>query len=484
MKSKIEFIIIAAVILLGLGGVTAFLLLTSPAEEYEDAADEETVVESSLIYDKDPADIETLEITNEYGSYTINRVSSGDYSMWTIVDYILAPISDTFINTALNGAGTLTAQKTVMENAEDMSIYGLDEPSAEYTVTFDDSAKTTYTVKIGDKVPASSVYSYMSIGDEKTVYTVKDSDVSFANANSRDCVNKVVFTQKTAEDENDTTDYSLVNKLTISRKDLDYDIVIDYDTRLDDENIMVSNSSNYRMSEPVVLDINPDKGSDVMSGMFGLTASDFAAIRPEEDDLAQYGLDDPQLVVTADTKSGEFTLKIGNKAENGGYYGMACDINMVYIFDESTLPWLTVMPLDITTTMITSHYIYGIDSISIKTDGVDTKFDIKGSGADDFAVESDGKELDADAFKTLYQFILRAPSEQLYFDEVSGTPAATIEILAEDGDDIIEFYNIGDRRTVIVLNGKPSFTCTTAYVERLAQNVQKYLNGEEIITSW
>ena len=45
MKSKIKFIIIAAVILLGLGGVTAFLLLTSPAEEYEDAADEETVVE-------------------------------------------------------------------------------------------------------------------------------------------------------------------------------------------------------------------------------------------------------------------------------------------------------------------------------------------------------------------------------------------------------------------------------------------------------
>lgn len=483
MKSKIKFIIIAAVILIILGGVTAALLLTSP-DDAEDTADEETVVESSLIYDKDPADISILSITNEYGSYKINRVSSGEYSMWTIVDYILAPISDTFINTALNGAGSLTARKTVMENAEDMSIYGLTEPSAEYTVTFDDSAKSEYTVKIGDKVPGSSVYSYMSIGDENTVYTVKDSDVAFAKADGRDCVNKVVFTQQTAEDENDTTDYSLVNKLTISRKDLDYDIVINYDTRLDDENIMVSNSSNYRMSEPVVLDINPDTGSDVMSGMFGLTASDFAVIRPEEDDLAQYGLDDPQLVVTADTNSGEFTLKIGNKAENGGYYGMACDIDMVYIFDESTLPWLTVMPLDITTTMITSHYIYGIDSISIKTDDVDVKFDIKGSGADDFGVESDGKEMDADAFKTLYQFILRAPSEQLYFDEVSGTPDATIEIRAEDGDDSIEFYNIGDRRTVIVLNGKPSFSCATAYVERLAQNVQKYLNGEELITSW
>lgn len=482
MKSKIKFIIIAAVALLLLGGVTAALLLTAPAEEAE--PEQETVVESSLIYDKDPADIDILEITNEFGSYKINRVASGEFSYWTIVDYILAPISTDFINTALNQAGTLTARKTVMENAEDMSIYGLAEPSAQYTVTFDDSAKSSYTVKIGNKVPGSSIYSYMSIGDEKTVYTVKDSDVTFSKENSRNCVDKIVFVQKTAEDENDTTDYSLVNKLTISRKDLDYDIVIGYDTRLDDQNIIVSNSSSYRMSEPVVLDINPDKGGDVMGGMFGLTASDFAAIRPEEADLAQYGLDDPQLVVTADTNSGEFTLKIGNKAENGGYYGMACDIDMVYIFDESTLPWLKAMPLDLTTTMITSHYIYGIDSISIKTADNDVKFDILGSSAEDFGVEMDGKTLDADSFKTLYQFILRAPSEQLYFDEVSGTPDAVVEIKAEDGNDTIEFYNIGDRRTVIVLNGRPSFSCTTAYVERLSQNVQKYLNGEELITSW
>lgn len=482
MKSKIKFIIIAAVALLILGGVTAALLLTAPAEKAE--PEQETVVESSLIYDKDPADISILEITNEFGSYKINRVASGEFSYWTIVDYILAPISTDFINTALNQAGTLTARKTVMENAEDMSIYGLAEPSAQYTVTFDDSAKSSYTVKIGNKVPGSSIYSYMSIGDEKTVYTVKDSDVTFSKENSRNCVDKIVFVQKTAGDENDKTDYSLVNKLTISRKDLDYDIVIGYDTRLDDQNIIVSNSSSYRMSEPVVLDINPEKGGEVMGGMFGLTASDFAAIRPEEADLAQYGLDDPQLVVTADTNSGEFTLKIGNKAENGGYYGMACDINMVYIFDESTLPWLNVMPLDITTTMITSHYIYGIDSISIKTADNDVKFDILGSSAEDFGVESDGKTLDADAFKTLYQFILRAPSEQLYFNEVSGTPDAVVEIKAEDGNDTIEFYNIGDRRTVIVLNGRPSFSCTTAYVERLSRNVQKYLNGEELITSW
>lgn len=482
MKSKIKFIIIAAVILLVLGGVTAALLLTSPAEEEE--AEEETVVESSLIFDKNPEDIEKLVISNEYGSYKIDRVGKDGIYMWTIVDYILAPISDTFINTALNGGATLTARKTVMENAEDLSIYGLTEPSAEYTVYFDDSDKTEITVKIGDPVPASSVYSYMSIGDEKTVYTVKNSDVAFAKSNSRDCVNKVVFTQKTAEDENDTTEYALVNKLTISRKDLDYDIVIDYDTRLEDENLIVANSSSYRMSEPVVLDINPEKGADVMSAMFGLTASDFAQIRPEEGDLAQYGLDDPQLVVTADTNSGEFTLKIGNEAENGGYYGMACDINMVFIFDKASLPWLTVMPLDLTTNMITSHYIYNIDTISIKCEGTDVTFDISGSGADDFGVSSDGKELDADAFKKFYQFILGAPSEQLYFGEVTGEPAATIEIKADDGNDVIEFYTIENRRTVIVLNGKPSFSCKTAYVDRLVQNVQKYLNGEEIIENW
>lgn len=482
MKAKLKFIIIAAVALLILGGVTAALMLTAPEEETE--AEEETVVESSLIFDKNPEDIEKITITNEFGTYDVDRVGKDGVYMWTIVDYILAPLSDTFVNTALNGAATLTAQKTIMENAEDISIYGLAEPTSEYTVKFDDTDQTTVTVKIGDKVPGSSIYSYMSINDENTVYTVKTSDVTFASADPRNSVNKIVFTQMTAEDEEDTTDYSLVNKLTVSRKDLDYDIVINYDTRLEDQDIIIANSSSYRMSEPVVLDLNPDKCSEYMSGMFGLTASDFAVIRPEESDLAEYGLDDPQLVVTADTASGEFTLKIGNKAENGGYYGMACDINMIYIFDEASLPWLTKMPLDLTTTIITSHYIYNISNITVTSADTNVSFDLSGTGADDFGVSVNGDEVDSDKFKTLYQFMLKAPSEELYFEDVSGEPKLKIEITAEDGNDTVEFYTLENRRSAIVLNGKTSFTCATAYVDRLIENVGKYLNGEDIISTY
>lgn len=482
MKAKLKFIIIAAVAMLILGGVTVALVLTAPEEEAE--VGEETVVESSLIFDKNPEDIEKITITNEFGTYDVDRVGKDGVYMWTIVDYILAPLSDTFVNTALNGAATLTAQKTIMENVEDISIYGLAEPTSEYTVKFDDTDRTTVTVKIGDKVPGSSIYSYMSINDENTVYTVKTSDVTFASADPRNSVNKIVFTQKTAEDEEDTTDYSLVNKLTVSRKDLDYDIVINYDTRLEDQDIIIANSSSYRMSEPVVLDLNPDKCSEYMSGMFGLTASDFAVIRPEESDLAEYGLDDPQLVVTADTLSGEFTLKIGNKADNGGYYGMACDINMIYIFDEASLPWLTKMPLDLTTTIITSHYIYNISNITVTSADTNVSFDLSGTGADDFGVSVNGDEVDSDKFKTLYQFMLKAPSEELYFEDVSGEPKLKIEITAEDGNDTVEFYTLENRRSAIVLNGKTSFTCATAYVDRLIENVGKYINGEDIISTY
>lgn len=480
MKSNIRFIVIAAIVLLILGGAAAALVLTAPKEEEE--TQEETVVESKLIFDKNPEDIVKIAVKNEFGEYDIDRIQSGEVSAWTVLDYVDAPLDGTFINNALEESATLTASKTVTENAEDLSIYGLTEPRAEYTVSFSDSASTEVNVKIGDPVPGSQVYSYMSMGEGKVVFTVKTSDVGFALEDSRSCVNKTVFTQKTPENEDDKTDYSLFKTLTVKRSDLDYDVVIEYDTRLDDENSIVSNSTSYRMTSPVTLDLNPDKCSGVITGMFGLTASDFAEIKPA--DISKYGLDEPRLTVTADTNSGEFSLIIGGKAENGGYYGMAGGIDMVYIFDEASLPWLTFDTLDITANIIMSHYIFNIDTIDIDYSGKSVGFELLGEGADDLGVKESGKELDAEAFKKLYQFILGAPSEQLYFGEVSGEPDVRISVKASDGNDVLEFYKTENRRSVIVLNGKPSFTCTSAYVDRLIENVQKYLDGEEMITNW
>ncbi|MGN1101392.1 MAG: DUF4340 domain-containing protein [Huintestinicola sp.] len=487
MKSKIRLIIIIAVAALLLGGAVVALKLTAPESEPEEETTE-TEVTSSLLYDKNPDDILAITIKNETSDYSVERFGEELFHIWVVPEYIEAPIDGNVIAQLRQNAATLTAQKTVAENAEDLSIYGLAEPRAEYKVEFDDSAKTVKEICIGSSVPGSSSTVYACFKGENTVYTVKSSAISCFLEDKRSCIETTVYTAHTAVDENDTTDYTRINKMTVQRKDIDYDIVIEYDKRLEDEDAVIANSSSYRLTSPVTLDLNPDKCGDFTTAMFGLTASDFAVLNPTEEQKAEYGFDDPYADIYADIAGGEFHLIVGNPYNNedgaqAGYYAMAEGIEVIYKFENGTLPWLDTMPLDLTISMITSNYIFTVNEIDI-TGSVEAHFTMTGSSNDDYAVKLNGNDVDTDSFKTLYQFILSAPAEQLYLEEPAGEADLTIEIKTADGGDVLEFYPAESRRTIIKLNGVPSFTCKTAYLERLKENIKLFENGEAIVENW
>ncbi len=178
-------------------------------------------------------------------------------------------------------------------------------------------------------------------------------------------------------------------------------------------------------------------------------------------------------------------MSVGNETEDKtGRYCIAQDINAVYVLSNDKLPWLKVMPLDLTTSLITSNYIYSLTSVDITGAGVGAHFTVTGSTADDFTVKLNGNDTDAEAFKTFYQYILKAPAEELYLENVSAEPYLTVSIKTADYADILEFVDIGNRRSVIVLNGRPSFSCRTSYAERLIENYKSYENGGEIIDTW
>ena len=484
MKSKIKLIIIIAVAVALLGGAVAFLTLTAPEEEQEET---ETAVTSQLLFDKNPSDISRLTITNSFGTYEVERFAKDDIAIWAILEYAASPVNYPRINEMLNSAATLTSQKIAAENAEDLSVYGLAEPQAVYKVEFDDTDKTVKEICIGSAVPGTSGTTYACFKGESKVFTVKNSAVRYFLEDKRECIDKTVYAvnKEGASSEGG----SKLEKMTIDRKDLDYDIVIEYDTRLDDENAIVSNSSGYRMTSPVRLDLNPDKATAVLTGMFGLAAADFEVLMPDEAQLKEYGFDDPQGRLEFDITSGVIGLTVGNsyKDENGthaGWYARADGCDVIYKFADASLPWMSFMPLDITTSIITANYIYGVTSIDMTGPDADAHFTMTGSSNDDFAVKLNGNDVDKETFKHLYQFILKAPAEQLCFDDPEGEPLITVDIKSATGDDILEFYPTENRRTVIRLNGVTSFTCKTAYAERLVENLHRFENGEALIESW
>lgn len=490
MKKNLKHIIIFCVIAVILVGLLIVLKLTAPEEEPEQEADND--VQTSLVYDKNPHDISKLEISNEHGTYEVVRAGEGDSAVWTIIELANLPMSSANMGTLLENAASVTAQQTVIDSGADadadLSVYGLDKPLSTVTATFSDSGSTVKKLFIGNLTPSGTMHYAMVEGDTK-VYAVLNSKVNCFLENEYYVLNKVIYTARTAADENDTTDYTRINKMTVKRPDLDYDFIIEYDVRQDDDSIMTANSSSYVMTSPVFRELNPETSSAVMSGIFGLTASDFGIINPNEEDFSSCGINEPAAEVLFEINGGDkVRITIGNECfdEDGtklGRYAYADGAAIIYVFDESSLPWLTVKPLEIATAMFTSNYIYDVKSIDV-SGGVNMSFTMTGSGADDFAVKLDGADTDADRFKNLYQFILKAPSDELYFETTAAEPTVSIKIATENGGDLIEFIPSDGRKAIIRLNGKVTYKCAAAYVDRLMSNLELYKNGGDIVSTW
>lgn len=487
MKSKVKMIIVFGIIVVLLAAAIVVLKLTDKTDEEIDdtnKASSSTASASQLLYDKNPSDISMITITNDAGTYQIERFGEGDISVWTVVELIQVPTSYTVINTILEKSASMTMQQLVMENAEDISIYGLTNPRATVKVEFTDTNNTVKEILIGNETPSYGK-TYFCFKGETTVYTVNTSDISCFLEDKYAIVNKTLYTAFVSSDENDTNDYTRINKMVIARKDIDYEIVIEYDKRLDNPEIVTGNSSSYVMTSPVSLDLSPDKSSDVTSAVFGLTATSVEVITPSEIQKAQYGFASPYADISMDIAGGDFHMVVGNETpDKTGRYCMAQDIDIIYILSNDLLPWVKVMPLDLTTTLITSNYVLSLTSLDITGSDVDAHFTMTGSTNDDFVVNLSGKSIDLQAFKSFYQFILKAPAEELYLDNSNNEPYLTVTIKSAANTDVLSFINTQNRRTIIKLNGRNSFSCKTAYVERLIENLHHLENGEDLINTW
>ncbi|MCL2053669.1 MAG: DUF4340 domain-containing protein [Oscillospiraceae bacterium] len=484
MKSRVRSILIFGGILLLLVGVV--VLLSRTGEPAEEEALVEASSEALVLYAQNPEDIEYLTVTNEAGSYRIERFGGEDdgFTVWTIGEFIGLPIDYEKVNDTVTAAASITSQQLVAEDAPDLSIYGLTQPRAAVRVEFSDSENTVRELCIGNDTPIFGKTYFCFMG-ENTVYTVNTSDISYFLDDKYSLIQKTVYRPYSSPDPEDETDYRRINKMVIAREDIDYDIVIEYDTRAENLQMVTGNSSAYVLTSPVSLDLSPDKSHDVMNMVFWLTANDIAVVSPTPEQLAEYGLDQPYADIFMDMAGESFQMKVGNQnAEKTGRYAYVDGIDIIYYFDNYYLPWITAMPLALTTAMITSNYIYDVSDLVITVNGSSSHFTLTGSGLSDFTVKLDGMPANADEFKTLYQFILKAPPEELYFEATGKEPDLTVVITAENNKDTLEFTHLENRRTAIALNGQTSFTCKTAYAERLAQNLTAFKNGDRMIETW
>lgn len=482
MSKSAKNLLIIGIFVLSMALVLLLLVLTAPKEE-----DEVAVVDSTMAlvsYERD--NIDFFKITNESGEYTVRQTVKS----WAVDELDGLDLSTTVLAAAGNCITSVTGQQLVEENATDLAKYGLSEDDfvSRVDVTLKDG--TTYTVYYGIETPDGN-HLYVRMSDSSDVYTVLATASRYFSYIKEDYVSVVILPELTVNNVAPTIDL-----LTITRKDLDYDIIFEDDTKnyaVDD----ISMASSQVMISPVYAYLDITNSNDIIYGLWGLSAVQAEVAFPTEEDMAEYGLDDPFCSVVLNAELQDYILYIGDVAayevdDNGNdtttpayYYGYFVGKDTIYMFSAADLPWATFMPIDVLSSMMTSNYIYALDYIDVEIFDNDTEhnyyFDITAS-VDDATLSGtlNGNEFDADTFKTLYQFMLKCPIDELCLEDPAEDAKliARIDFRRDDGDgDILEFYDDTTNRVIIKLNGYTSFSQPKSYLDVLLQNIQIFENG-------
>ena len=497
MNGKVQGIIICGVITASLAGMLVFLNATDKDKtKKEESSGADTVssaaeMEHYIVLDKAEEEISAIRAENENGGFTLDQPASGK-SSWTIEEISSVNQNRAMKDSLISDCGYLEASKIAEEDAQDLSKYGLDEPRASFEISYNDG--TSKKVLIGDVAPESK-YTYIKTEDSGTVYLILGSRISDTMKAAKDFANLALIAKPVNNE-----DWPEYGKEIITRTDWDYQVVFENDPN-ENSNML----SSQVISEPIFSYLNITGSSDVTHGMWGLTAASCEAVAPNDEQLKEYGLDEPRCTVSLKGDGYNYLLKVGGEcyteAAEGempalqGYYCTLDGVtgcNAVYVIPEESLPWLTFKIEDVISNLMTSNYLVDLANMSVTIDGKENLFEMttnggsndkdeNGKAADVTSVKADGKELDIPEYKSLYQFIMSCPTNEIWFEEPESEPSVTIKQVRKDGgEDIIEFCQDTSRRYIVKLNGKTSYRIQSTWVDSLKANVENLKNGKKI----
>jgi len=509
MKKQVKGIICLSAVLAVLGGGFAYLKLTEPENEDSSSSSELSYPDSSegagirIVADSYEegaplGTVKTAKVKNADGEMKIKMLEPADEEAGTSAVYTLDGCDDLDVDTAMvgtlvNNGNGLESSALIEENCKTPERFGLKEPQA--TVEFTYESGNVRKFYVGDKVPTGSGYYVMAEGND-TVYTAASSLLANYVKPLKDFIESTIL-EKPEDD-----DMPRVDKLTIERDDIDYDIVLEYDKNSEDS-YSDGTSSTHKMTSPVETFLSGDRSGEVVTGMFGLSAKDIYAVHCKESDIAEAGLSEPFCRVTMKCDNGKsYVLYLSElfTDENGekNCYAMMENGKVIYIVSESSAKWLTVKPEDIMSRIMIASYVWNVRDLNVKcSDGssagftvtpIDKNKALKDSKAEDFKVTKNGEEFDSERYRKFYAFLISANAEELAMDVPvpEGEPMA--EITFKDSYDnkeyTYQFYDDSVMRALIAVNGEAKYYCTKSFVTTLIDNVKRLDTGEDYVTTW
>ena len=415
--------IIALLVIIGV----YFLVVNWDVEN--DTTKTDTVYENTnYLIDVDDGNISYIEFNNGTENY---KIFNGD--KLTIKGYSSNIIDESKLSSAIYSASKIASSRTVIENAKNLSEYGLENPLCYVKVVMNDSSVTM--LQIGNPTNIDGEY-YVKLENLNDVYTISSYTAEKLLASPSEYRSMELCSMDGQSMEAFTIEKGGKAVLSVAY-DKDYEAV--------SEHIPVSYIVSYPFKN---VKASLDKINEFVSAITSPTAT--AIIEENPSNLKKYGLDNAYTLSFKDA-NGNSTVKMGSYAENGEVYIMYNDIPVVY---TAECPFYEAVknanPKEFVDRFINLFTIEEVENINILADNEEYELSIIKKGEDKYEYKINGKIKAEDSFKKIYQNIIGIVASDFTNEKPSGKEKCKITFNFTDGKaKTFTYYEYDERRCIV-----------------------------------
>lgn len=400
MKRSIRLIIAVAIVGLSIGAY--FLVTNWPERESDEPL---PLAERYQLVDSRESELSYMSFErNEGPDLLFEKIEQGEgddkETVWTVASpKIVFEVRDRDIKDIAYSMASVSTDQIIEEEPSDLSIYGLDNPSAKAEIGIIDETPVTFFV--GNRTPTRSSY-YVLVDGDPIVYAVRTYTID------------KVFT-----DLDDLRDrqITLPDKQAISYFRLEGEDLIEIVKMEEDDNFIGSQFSTLKLARPYRTErsIDTQRFSEMVETIpAGLTIERFIDDQPT--DFAQYGLDPPVYDWTMRDEESFIRLLIGGDAGEDQLYVKYPDQDNVFTLAKSVLPFLDTEAFTLADKFVMIPNIDFVDRFTIETTDALYTSEIKRErnlsaqeGEDEEVIETyflNDVEIEEDPYKKFYQLVI------------------------------------------------------------------------------
>lgn len=341
-----------------LGGAYGGIVWINQNNEEKAAEQSKAEKEANTFYLSQMEEPVSISYTNSHGTFAFSYNTENE--TWSYDSDEHFPVTQSYLTAISSDLKSFTAERKLEEVQDDLSVYGLDNPSC--TITAKGSDDTEVTIQIGNLNSYNSDY-YAKVEGSDDIYTIASSYVSdisndisalqekesFPTITSTSITDvQLVKDGITLDMEKEVTQESATEEETTENASKEAETGSESKASEEETTKAVSDSTEEGLTEEEstveMVDVTrwvftqdnktqrvdeSDDIHDLLVNMVGLTFNDCADYYADEEEKESYGLTDDATVLTITYQSGEeesiLKLTIGATTEDDAYYYVSMD---------------------------------------------------------------------------------------------------------------------------------------------------------------